>query len=184
MARPLTDREWALIRHERESGVTLTNLAYKYGISATVINNRSVAESWPTPKSMTTEERRDINEKTVGHLSVIPTEAKLGDAPNPAIDNEKAADLLRRHREESHSIRERLYAGLREHKVATAMCHSKATREEIAQARERATLAIETLKVAKIGVETMAILHKIERQAYNMDTIDSKPNIVIERSYS
>ena len=79
--------------------------------------------------------------------------------------------VIKRHQDETMAVRDRLYAGLKAHKISVT--------------KEDKMLAFEDLKAAKISSETLLNLHRIERQSYGLDRDDGeKTKIVIERSYS
>jgi hypothetical protein len=163
MPRPTQDT-WIEIRAERETGASFGELATKYGISKTAIVKRANKEGWGDGGDVADEIRRRVNEKLAG--TVVPEEKR-----EAAIDAaaERAAEIVRRHQEETNAARERLYAGLKAHKAAT-------TKEEKA-------LAFEDLKAAKIAAEALAIIQRLERINWGLDDTKPKMEIVIERSY-
>ena len=163
MPRPTKDT-WIEIRAEREAGASFGELAAKYGVSKTAIVKRANKEGWGDGTDVADVIRRKVNEKLTG--TTVPADKKA-----QAIDAaaERAAEIVRRHQEETNAARERLYAGLKAHKAATT--------------REEKVLAFEDLKAAKIAAETLAIIQRLERVNWGLDDTKPKMEIVIERSY-
>jgi len=161
----LTPEQWANIRIEREAGASFGFLSAKYGVSKTVIARRAEREGWSDGSDAAETVRRKAQEK----LYELPDAAqKRAAAIEAAAD--RAAEILRRHQEETNAVRERLYAGLKAHREA--------------KTRAQKLLAFEDLKAAKIASETLINLQKIERINWGLDSYGgAKTEIVIERSY-
>jgi len=161
----LTPEQWANIKIEREAGASLGFLSAKYGVSKTTIAQRAEREGWSDGSDAAETVRRKAQEK----LYELPDAAqKRAAAIEAAAD--RAAEVLRRHQEETNAVRERLYAGLKAHREA--------------KTRAQKLLAFEDLKAAKIASETLINLQKIERINWGLDSYGgAKTEIVIERSY-
>jgi hypothetical protein len=147
----LTLPEWQDIRAEREAGQSFRDLAKRFGVSGAAICKRAKAEGWGDGTDVGEEVRRKVDEK-INAVSTSDPQKK-----SAAIDAaaEKSAEVIRRHREETNVIRERLYSGLKTHKAATT--------------RGEKQLAFEDLKAAKISSECLLNIHKAERQAWGID---------------
>ncbi|GIV52000.1 MAG: hypothetical protein KatS3mg038_2521 [Candidatus Kapaibacterium sp.] len=161
----LSKETWADIRAEREAGASFGELAEKYGVDKAAIVRRAKAEGWSDGTDVAEIIRRKVTEKLTGTSPTAP-EKKAA-----AIDAaaERAAELVRRHQEETNAARERLYAGLKAHKAAVT--------------KEDKALAFEDLKAAKIAAEALSIIQRLERINWGLDETNAKPEIVIERSY-
>lgn len=150
----LTADQWESIRAEREAGGMITVIAAKYGISHQAILKRSRKDGWSDGVDVQEQIRRRAGEKVAGV-------AKPGDPKkrDEAIDAEadRRAEVIRRHREEPNTIRERLNAGLKAHKAAVT--------------KEEKQLAFEDLKAAKISSECMTNVHAMERRAWSLDDV-------------
>lgn len=148
----LTADQWESVRAEREAGASFPELAAKYGVSHQAIQKRAKAENWGDGSDVGESIRRKVAEKVAGVVASCSPQKKAA-----AIDAEaeRAVEVLRRHREETNAVRERLYAGLKAHKAAEA----KADKQ----------LAFEDLKAAKIASETIINIHKAERVAWGLD---------------
>jgi hypothetical protein len=81
----------------------------------------------------------------------------------------KGNEIVTRHCNEANLVRERLYVGINRHRSALDLISKK--------------LAYEDLRAAKLAVECLLLLHKIERQAYGIGKGDIDQIITIERSY-
>lgn len=162
----LTRDQWETIRAEREAGASISELAAKYGIDKAAISRRAKAEDWGDGTDVAEVIRRKVNEKVNG-ISTGVDPKKRAEAISAAAD--RRAEVIKRHQDETNAVRERLYAGLREHKAAVT--------------KEEKQIAFENLKAAKIASETLLNIHKAERQAWGLDVDNNKPTIVIERSY-
>lgn len=161
----LSKETWADIRAEREAGASFGELAEKYGVDKAAIVRRAKAEGWSDGQDVAEIIRRKVTEKLTGTSPTAP-EKKAA-----AIDAaaERAAELVRRHQEETNAARERLYSGLKAHKAAVT--------------KEDKALAFEDLKAAKIAAEALSIIQRLERINWGLDETNAKPEIVIERSY-
>ena len=58
------------------------------------------------------------------------------------------------------------------------MAQHRALHKDADQARD-----LEACKSAKLSIEVLAIRHKVERDAYGLNDGDSRPEIIVERSY-
>jgi hypothetical protein len=161
----LTKETWADVRAEREAGASFGELASKYGVDKAAIVRRAKAEGWGDGQDVAEVIRRKVTEKLTGTSPTAPE--KKAAAIDAAAD--RAAEVVRRHQEETNAARERLYAGLKAHKAAF-------TKDEKA-------LAFEDLKAAKIAAEALAIIQRLERINWGLEEANAKPEIVIERSY-
>ena len=163
---PRLSREtWSDVRAEREAGASFGELAAKYGVDKAAIVRRAKAEGWTDGTDVADIIRRKVTEKLTGTSPTAP-EKKAA-----AIDAaaERAAEVIRRHQEETNAARERLYSGLRAHKAAVT--------------KDEKVLAFEDLKAAKIAAEALAIIQRLERINFGLEESNAKPEIVIERSY-
>ena len=158
----LSKEAWAEIRAEREAGASFPELAARWGVSHQAIQKRAKAEGWGDGTNVAEVIRRKVAEKVAGYNPQKKTAAIDAAA-------ERAAEVVRRHQEETNAARDRLYSGLKAHKAA-------ATKEEKA-------LAFEDLKAAKIAAEALAIIQRLERINWGLEDASAKPEIVIERSY-
>ena len=158
----LSKEAWAEIRAEREAGASFPELAARWGVSHQAIQKRAKAEGWGDGTNVAEVIRRKVAEKVAGYNPQKKTAAIDAAA-------ERAAEVVRRHQEETNAARDRLYCGLKAHKAA-------ATKEE-------KTLAFEDLKAAKIAAEALAIIQRLERINWGLEDASAKPEIVIERSY-
>jgi len=162
----LSKEVWADIRAEREAGATYSELSAKYNVDRAAIHRRAKAEGWADPTDVADVIRRKVNEK-INAISTDSDPKKRAAAIDAAA--ERAAEIVRRHQEETNAARDRLYSGLKAHKAAV-------TKEEKA-------LAFEDLKAAKIAAEALAIIQRLERINWGLEDANAKPEIVIERSY-
>ena len=164
----LSQDVWETVRAEREAGATMSALAEAFNVDKAAISRRAKAEGWGDGTDVAEAVKRKINEKING-ISTGDLAKKKAEAIDAAAD--RAAEVIRRHQEESNAIRERLYSGLKAHKAAII--------------KEDKALAFEDLKAAKIASECMINIHRIERQAWGMDEAKEQTGstIVIERGY-
>jgi len=158
----LSKEAWAEIRAEREAGASFPELAARWGVSHQAIQKRAKAEGWGDGTNVAEVIRRKVAEKVAGYNPQKKTAAIDAAA-------ERAAEIVRRHQEETNAARDRLYSGLKAHKAAI-------TKEEKA-------LAFEDLKAAKIAAEALAIIQRLERINWGLEDANAKPEIIIERSY-
>lgn len=149
MPRP-TPEIWSDIRAKREAGATFKSLSLEFGLSDAAIVKRSKAEGWGNGQDVAGEIRRKVSEK-VSEVSGDP--AKKAREIDAAAA--RAAEVLKRHQEEPAAVRAMLYAGVKAHKEAVD--------------KPDKLLAFETLKAAKISSEILINLHRLERQAWNLD---------------
>ena len=147
--------DWEKIRAEYEVGETQNALSRKYGVSRKAIQKHIEKEGWT--QDIEPSISRRVAEKVAGVVAPCDPEKKA-----EAIDAEalRRADVVKRHREEWNACRERLYAGLKEHKAA-------GTKEEKQN-------AFEDLKAAKISSEALSIIQDKERKAWNIDNNNSQ----------
>jgi hypothetical protein len=162
----LTKDTWADVRAEREAGASFGELAAKYGVDRAAIHRRAKAEGWSDGQDVAEIVRRKVNEK-VNAISTAGDPKKRAAALDAAAD--RAAEVVRRHQEETNAARERLYSGLKAHKVAVT--------------KDEKVLAFEDLKAAKIASEALSIIQRLERINWGLEEANAKPEIVIERSY-
>jgi gas vesicle protein len=162
----LSADQWETIRAEREAGASLRDLAERHGITHQAIQKRAKAEEWADGLDVGDAVRRKVAEKVAGVVAAGNPQ-KRAKALDDAAD--RAAEVVRRHQDEPNSARERVYAGLKAHRAAVT--------------KDEKQLAFEDLKAAKIASEALAIIHKMERQAWGLDAPQAAPTIVIERSY-
>jgi hypothetical protein len=163
----LSKETWADIRAEREAGASFGELAAKYGVDKSAIYRRARAEGWIDDTDVSDVIRRKVNEK-VNEISTTGDPKKRAAAIDAAAN--RAAEIVRRHQEETNAARERLYAGLKAHKAALT--------------KEEKSLAFEDLKAAKIAAEALAIVQRLERINWGLEDTAPKAEIVIERSYA
>lgn len=149
----LSADQWETIRAEREAGASFGDLATKFGIDKAGIVRRAKTEGWGDGSDVEDAVRRKVTEKVTGLSPAADPKRKAA-----AIDDraERIAEVLRRHCEEPKALRERLYAGLTAHRLAGDL--------------EDKRLAFEDLKAAKISTEAMMNIHKIERQAWGIES--------------
>ena len=161
----LSRDQWESIRAEREAGGTFGGLSQKYGVDKAAIVRRAKAEGWGDGTDVAEVIRRKVAEKLTGTSPTAPE--KKAAAIDAAAD--RAAEVVRRHQEETNAARERLYSGLKAHKAAVT--------------KEDKVLAFEDLKAAKISAEALSIIQRLERINWGLEESSAKPEIVIERSY-
>lgn len=93
MAKRLTVREWALLRHDREiKGMTFVELSKKYGVAKSTIHSRADKEGWQTPKLSSDEVDRRV--KIIKEV-IKPSNSRRrpksdNDAENPKKSDEKS----------------------------------------------------------------------------------------------
>lgn len=152
----LSADQWETVRAEREAGASFPDLAARHGVSHQAISKRAKTEGWHDGEDVAEAIRRKVAAKVAGVVAAANPQKRAA-----AIDAEadRSAEVLRRHREETNAVRERLYSGLREHKAAKQ-------------------LAFEGLKAAKISSETLLNIHKAERQAGGLE-VKADAEIVI-----
>jgi DNA-binding MurR/RpiR family transcriptional regulator len=161
----LSKDTWADVRAEREAGASFGELADKYGVDKAAIVRRAKAEGWGDGQDVAEVIRRKVTEKLTGTSPTAPE--KKAAAIDAAAD--RAAEVVRRHQEETNAARERLYSGLKAHKAAIT--------------KDEKVLAFEDLKAAKIAAEALSIIQRLERINWGLEEANAKPEIVIERSY-
>lgn len=154
----LTADTWETVRAEREAGATFDALAVKFGVSKTAIIKRAKVGDWGDGTDLAETIRRKVTEKVTG---VVTTGNPQKKAEAIAAAADRSAEVVRRHREETGAVRERLYTGLEAHKAA--------------ETKEEKTLAFEDLKAAKISSETILNIHRAERQAWSLDETAPPP---------
>jgi hypothetical protein len=162
----LSKETWEDIRAQREAGETFDELARRFGVSKTAIIKRAKIEGWSNGEDVAEIIRRKVTEKVTG---VVTSGNLKKRAASIEAATDRAAEIVRRHQEETNAARERLYSGLKAHKAAI-------TKEEKA-------LAFEDLKAAKIAAEALAIIQRLERINWGLEDATPKNEIVIERSY-
>jgi uncharacterized protein YjcR len=145
----LSAEQWAEARALYEAGTTAKAIAQQFGVDRSSIRRHAQREGWRRP-------RKTKHAAQPAASSTDPVQSPV-------------AAVLKRHREEVHAARERLYAGIRAHKEALT--------------REHKQLAFEDLKAAKISAETLMLLQRMERLSWGLDQVGEKPEIVIERNY-
>lgn len=150
MPRP-TPETWSDIRAKREAGATFKSLSLEFGVSDAAIVKRAKAEGWGDGKDVAETIRRKVSEKVSAIVSADPV--KKAREIDAAAD--RAADIIRRHQEEPETVRGMLYAGIETHQAA--------------ESKEAKALAFEDLKAAKISSEVLLNIHRLERQAWNLD---------------
>ena len=154
--------QWEDIRAEREAGTSFPELAAKYGVSHQAIQKRAKKEGWASGEEVQEVIRRKVAEKVA---SVVANDNPQKKAAAIDAAAERSAEVIRRHRDETNAIRERLYSGLKSHKAA-------ATRGD-------KQLAFEDLKAAKISSETLLNIHRAERQAWGIDEANAPGKVTI-----
>lgn len=162
----LTAAQWEDVRAEREAGASFPALASAHGISHQAIQARAKKEGWGDGTDAAAAVRAKVAEKVAGVIASYNPKKKA-EAIDAAAD--RAAEVIRRHQEETNAIRDRLYSGLKLHKAA--------------ENKEQKQLAFEDLKAAKIASEALQNIHRLERQAWNIDSAPAGPTITIERRY-
>ena len=149
---PALDREtWNTVRAEREAGCSFSELASRHGVSRVAIQKRAKKESWADGEDVAEAVRRRTAEKVAG---IVTSECPEKRARALDAEADKVVEVIKRHRDETNAIRDRLYSGLKDHKAATT--------------REHKRIAFEDLKAAKISSECLLNIHKAERQAWNI----------------
>ncbi len=147
----LAKDQWETIRAEREAGASFGSLAIKYGVSKGAITNRAGREQWADGKDVAAIIRRRVSEKVSGIVSADPV--KKAAAIEAVTD--KAVEVLKRHQDEPAAVRTMLESAIKAHKEA--------------ESKEAKALAFDDLKAAKISSEVLLNLHRLERQAWNLD---------------
>jgi hypothetical protein len=156
----LSKETWADVRAEREAGASFGELASKYGVDKAAIVRRAKAEGWSDGQDVAEIIRRKVTEKLTGTSPTAPE--KKAAAINAAAD--RAAEIVKRHQEETNAARERLYSGLKAHKAAVT--------------KEEKVFAFEDLKAAKIASEALAIIQRLERINWGLEKPEQKAEIV------
>lgn len=157
----LSADQWEQVRAEREAGTSFRDLAKKWGVSHQTIVKRARKEKWANGQDVQEIIRKKTLEKIAGIVTTGDPK-KRAEAIDAAAD--RGAEIIRKHREEVGSIRERLHAGLEAHRAA--------------KTKEQKQLAFEDLKAAKIASETLLNIHKAERQAWGLE-VQTPSEIVI-----
>lgn len=159
----LTADQWETIRAEREAGASFPDLAARHGVSHQAIQKHAKAEGWGDGQDVGQAIRRKVAEKVAG---VVATDNPVKRAE--ALDNaaKRGVEVILRHQTETDGSRERLYAGLKAHKLATT--------------KEEKQMAFEDLKAAKISSETMLNLHRAERTAFGLDVEAGKAEVTVK----
>lgn len=148
----LTKEQWETIRAEREAGCSFPELAARHGVSHQAIQKRAKKGGWSGGEDVAEVVRRKVAERVAG---LQPKESPEKRAAAMDAEADKVAEVVRRHRDETNAIRDRLYNGLKQHKAA----------ENYAAKR----LAFEDLKAAKISSECLQNIHRMERTAWGID---------------
>lgn len=149
----LSADQWEQIRAEREAGATFAELAERHSVSVGAIHKRAKAEGWDDGKDVAEVIRRKVNEKINGVVNAVSPK-KRAEAIDAAA--ERGAEVVRRHQ-----------ADWDEHRARFGNVPDD----------------FEVGKLAKISAEMLRIRHDGERRAWGLDDGESKPAIVIERSY-
>lgn len=152
----LSQDEWETVRAEREAGTSYGDLAEKHGVSKAAILKRARKEEWHDGEDVQQIIRQKVNEK-VNAIVTVGDREKRAQALDEAA--EKTAEVVRRHREETNAIRDRLYSGLKTQKAATTIAEKR--------------LAFEDLKAAKISSECLQNIHRMERVAWGIEDSSS-----------
>jgi len=160
----LSKETWADVRAEREAGASFGELASKYGVDKAAIVRRAKAEGWSDGQDVAEIIRRKVTEKLTGTSPTAPE--KKAAAIDAAAD--RAAEVVRRHQEETNAARERLYAGLKAHKAAFT--------------KDEKVLAFEDLKAAKITAEALAIIQRLERINWGLDSGQQQGDVVLRHN--
>ncbi len=145
------------------------DVAKKYKVSKAGVIKRAFKENWIRPDEVTKAIKKRADEKVTGIVSpvTIAKRAQIIDS-----EAEKVAEVIKRHRTEVNGIRERLYSGLQNHKVAKTL--------------EQKRLAFCDIQAAKVASDAMLNIHRLERQAWSIDEAampENKSIITIQRSY-
>lgn len=150
----LTADQWETVRAEREAGTSFPGLAKKFGISHQAIQKRAKDQGWSNGEDVQAIIRRKVAER-IGGIVAASNPQKRAAALNDAAD--RVADVVRKHQQEWADHRSRFGS---------------------------VPSDFEDGKLAKISAEMLSIRHKGERAAHGLDEAESKPSIVIERSYA
>ena len=159
----LNKDQWEEARALRETGVSLSEVAARMGVDRAAVSRRAKREKWSDGSDIQDEVRRRVAAKVTGIVTEGDPQKKAA-----AIDAEadKVVEVVRRHREETNAIRDRLYSGLKTHKAATTHAEKR--------------LAFEDLKAAKISSECLQNIHRMERVAWGIeDSVAGKGEIKI-----
>lgn len=150
--KPSREIDWTPIIEARASGKSFASLAKEFGVPKGTIYDRANSEGWGNKDDLAKTIAKLATEKAAG----IPTE--YGKKREKAIDAAatNAAGILQKHRNETEKVRTMLNDAIELHSVA--------------ESRDEKILAFEDLKAAKISSEAMLNLHKLERQAWNLET--------------
>lgn len=163
----LSADEWGTIRAEREAGASFGELANRFDVSGPAIFKRAKKEGWGDGADVVDAVRKRVNEKVNGIVNGVDPQKKAA-AIDAAAD--RVAEVLRRHQEEPGAVRAMLYGAIKSHKAA--------------ETKEQKALAFDDMKAAKISSEVLLNIHRLERQAFNLEVASSEDRtIVIERSY-
>ena len=138
--------QWGKIRAYYEAGNTGNQTAEKFGINRRRLQMRIQKEGWSQNLERTIQVQ--ALEKVIGRTTSFSVEATA-----EAVDNESTlrATIEKRHREEPNNIRILLYRAIK------------------AMGSKESPLNIKELKLV---AETMALLHRMERDAFRLNNQD------------
>jgi hypothetical protein len=208
----LSADQWAQARKEWEAdaSATFASVAERLDVARPVVSRRASAEGW---RKVPASRLRAVNEAAhaqadansdprvpnMGLDSTVEMEPAAAppralprtpegtaegpkgtpvpsdpdpDLPDPETEQlavAKRSTVIQRHRDAAVAGWGRLQEALRTHRAARSLGQKK--------------VAFEDLKAAKITSETIAILQKVEREAWGLDAVAEEAPIVIERSY-
>lgn len=150
--------QWQEMRAKRVAGASYREIAQQFGCDPTYVFQKSKAENWDDGRDSEALVRARLADKLNGVVHELDPVKKA-----EALDAEanRRAEIIRRHREEPHHARERVYAGLKAHREA--------------KAKEEKSLAFDDLKAAKIASEALQIIQSMERKAWGLDTQATGP---------
>jgi uncharacterized protein (DUF849 family) len=146
---------WAEARALYEAGATFVALARRLGVHRATVARRAKREGWNREKKEKADLVLDQPHTDQGQTAVVPAS--------------QVAAVIQLHREKVREAWERLDACVRAHEEAVTL--------------EAKRLAFEDLKRVKISVETMMMLQRMDRLNWGLDQAETRPEIVIERSY-
>lgn len=151
----LTADQWASIRAEREVGASFPELAQKWGVSHQAIQKHAKKEGWSDGQDVTETLRRRVAERVAGVVA--------------AADPQRKAEAIDAAAERTVAVLETHRAEWAEHRQLFPTAEIKAD--------------FELGKSAKISAEMLRIRQSGERLAYGLDTTETRPTVVIERSF-
>jgi hypothetical protein len=208
MARRLSAKEWKQARAlwENDGTLSLGDVASRFGTTKTTLHSRIKRHGWERSEEGEAAIRRRAQERADAETLTKNNKAYEDVIKNTSAKAQKAeaerdalaAQLAEAKASEKHAVSElQTRADQEETQSITESVREERSqvrgevlsrhRQEAALPRRLAYEAVkshdfEKAKLAKITSETILNIHKIERQAYGLDTDEQPRTIVIERT--